>query len=601
MKNKNNLKYISQQLSGSWHYVFIGVVFILVGAFFEFLSPKIIGIVVDSVMGDKLFDMPVFLVDYISSLGGRQFLLQNLYMIMAVFACVVVVLGICSAVQLYTSYMLSENLGFNMRQSIFEHLQRVSFTYHKNIQTGDIIQRCSSDIDMVRNFVIEMKDIVMVVAKIAIAYWFMFNISPELSIISFVTVPAISLFSIYFYSKIQKRFLAADEAEGELQALVQENLSAPRVVRAFGKQRYERDNFQKRNTEFSDMWIKVGDLLAWYWSVGDFMTVIQLVIVLTASTFYAVNGSITTGEVLSFMIFNGMLAWPVRSLGRIVGNMSKATVAVERINEIMNEPCENYLAGGDFSFEHEIEFCQVDFSFGEQKIFDKLSFKIEKGQTVAILGASGSGKSTILALLARFYDIDGGKITIDGVDIMQINLHSLRKQIGIVMQEPFLFSKTIKENIALTSKTIDEDRVVYAAKIAQVHDTITGFEKGYDTIVGEKGVTLSGGQKQRVAIARSLYSGSKILCFDDSLSAVDSMTDKAIRSQLKQNLSGVTTIIISQRVTTLMQADKILVLNHGKIAQQGSHFQLMQEGGIYSEVVKIQQDIIEKTKQEAGE
>lgn len=601
MKKNNSFSYLKNQLKGNVKYIVMAIIFILLGAFFEFLGPKLIGITVDSVIGDKPLDMPPFIADFINNLGGRQYLTDNLYLIIGAFAAIAILSGLATMIRMYAGHQLGENLGYNLRQSVFEHLQKATFTYHKNVQTGDIIQRCSSDIDMVRNFVVELTHIVRIVAKIAIAYWFMFGISAKLAIVSFISVPAISLFSIIFYSQIQKKFLLADEAEGDLQAGVQENLTAPRVVRAFGKQADELEKFQEKNKNFTQLWIKVGDLLAIFWAGGEILTVLQVVLVLCASTIFAVNGEITTGEVVSFMAFNGMLAWPIRSLGRLVGNMSKATVALERINEIMQADNEKYTGGKDFIFEKEIEFKNVYFSFENQMIFDGLSFKIKKGQTVAMLGASGSGKSTILALLSRFYDVDSGEILIDGVDIKEISLPLLRKSVGIVMQEPFLFSKTIRENIGISQYKIEEEKVIKAAKTAQIHESILGFQHGYDTLVGEKGVTLSGGQKQRVAIARTLYANSPLLCFDDSLSAVDSVTDKTIRHNLKQQEANITTIIISQRVNTLMQADNILVIAQGKIVQEGNHNKLVHEDGIYSEIVKIQQDIIQKTKMEAGE
>jgi len=381
--------------------------------------------------------------------------------------------------------------------------------------------------------------------------------------------------------------------------MAQENLSAPRVVRAFGKQKYELDKFQRDNEEFTRLWIKVGDLLALFWAGGDILTSFQIVLVLCASTVFAVNGDITTGEVVSFMTFNGMLAWPIRSLGRIVGNMSKATVALGRIAEITEAPVEDYDSGVEFKFEHDITFNDVCFSFDSQVIFDHLSFTIKKGQTVAILGASGSGKSTIMALLCRFYTPDSGSITIDGVDINDINLVGLRKNISLVMQEPFLFSKTIGENIAVTDRRGDMDRIVAAAKIADVHDDIMDFADRYDTVVGERGVTVSGGQKQRIAIARCIYTGANVLMFDDSLSAVDAMTDRRIRANLNRHTKDLTCVIISQRVNTLMQSDNILVLDKGRIVQQGDHKKLCSEDGIYKEIVKIQQDVLEKTREEA--
>jgi len=599
MKN-SKYNFLYRQMKGSWLFLFSSVLFILIGSFFSFLGPKLIGVAVDSIIGTKPFDLPLFVVEAIEKAGGRDFFIKNIGLVICIFAFIKITEAICEFIRLNSSNHLSENLGYNMRQSLFERLQAATFAYHKNIYTGDIIQRCSTDIDTVRNFVLEMTDIIRVFAKIIIAYWFMTGISVPLALISFVTVPMVSRFSVFFNGKIQKRFLAADEAEGALQSRVQENLSAPRVVRAFGKQKQERDLFKKGNDEFSDMWLKMGNLLAWYWAIGDLMPVLQVIMVVTGGTYFAVTGGITPGEIISFMVYNNMLAWPVRSLGRIVGNMAKATVALGRINEIYTADREDYTSGHSFDIKGDIEFKNVSFSFGRQKIFEDLSFTVPRGQTVAVLGASGSGKSTILALLARFYTPDSGTITIDGVDIRDINLHTLRQSVGIVMQEPFLFGKTILENISITDDTPDMDRVVRSTQIAQVHRSITNFEKGYDTLVGEKGVTLSGGQKQRVAIARTLYSGAKILCFDDSLSAVDSLTDANIRKELRRRIDGITTIIMSQRVNTLMEADKILVLDQGRIVAQGTHSQLASQPGIYREIVKIQSDIIEQTRQEAN-
>ena len=591
--------FLKKQMKGNYGYLFSAVFFILIGSFFSFSGPKLVGVAVDSIIGTSPFDLPQFLVDIINNLGGREYFIQNIWIVICVFIAIKLVEAFCEYSRLNASNFLGENLGYNMRQAIFERLQSATFAYHKGIYTGDIIQRCSTDIDTVRMFVLEMTDIIRVISKIIIAYWFMAGISVPLALISFTTVPLVSAFSIFFTGKIQKRFLAADEAEGELQSRVQENLSAPRVVRAFGKQKYERDVFEQGNNLFTDMWMKMGNLMAWYWAIGDLLPVLQVILVLSSGTYFAVKGFITPGQIISFMVYNNMLAWPIRSLGRIVGNMAKATVSLGRINEVYNAPQEDYESGIDFEFKGDIEFKDVSFSFGQQKVFENLSFTVPAGQTVAVLGASGSGKSTILALLARFYTPDSGTITIDGVDIKDINLHTLRQNVGIVMQEPFLFGKTIKENISITDKQPDLEKIIKSTEIAQVHRSITNFENGYDTIVGEKGVTLSGGQKQRVAIARTLYSGAKVLCFDDSLSAVDSLTDASIRKELHKRVEGLTTIIISQRVNTLMEADKILVLDRGRIVQQGTHSQLASQPGIYSEIVKIQSDIIERTRQEA--
>ena len=598
--DKKGYSFLNRRLKGSYRYIFIAVIFIMISSYFSFLGPKLIGVAVDSVIGTLPFDLPPFVLSLVEKAGGREFFLKNIYLVIGLFVLIKLSEAVREYIRLRSSARLSENLGYNMRQFIFEKLQRATYEYHKNIYNGDIIQRCSTDITTVRNFVIEMTDIIRVVSKIIIAYWFMARISFKLSLVSFLTVPRISFFSMFFYSRLQLRFTEADEAEGRLQTRVQENLSAPRVVRAFGKQKYELDTFIKQNNEFADMWIKVGNLLAWFWSTGDLLTVLQVVLVLCAGTVFAVRGDITSGQIITFMVYNGMLAWPIRSLGRIVGDMSRATVALRRVNEIYVCDTENYENGLRDIPEGDIEFRNVSFSFDKQKIFDHLSFTIRKGETVAVLGSSGSGKSTILALLARFYEPREGAIYIGGTDIRDINLHALRRKIGIVMQEPFLFSRSIKENIGITDPLIDMDRVVSSARTAQVDRTIKSFPKGYDTVIGEQGVTLSGGQRQRVAIARTLYSGADVLCFDDSLSAVDSLTDSNIRKELKKHIRDLTAIIISQRVNTLKDADRILVLDEGRIVRQGSHEELVRMGGIYAEIVKIQSDIILQTREEAN-
>ncbi|MBQ3393541.1 MAG: ABC transporter ATP-binding protein [Oscillospiraceae bacterium] len=598
--DKKGYSFLNRRLKGSYRYIFIAVIFIMISSYFSFLGPKLIGVAVDSVIGTLPFDLPPFVLSLVEKAGGRDYFLKNIYLVIGLFVLIKLSEAVREYIRLRSSARLSENLGYNMRQFIFEKLQRATYEYHKNIYNGDIIQRCSTDITTVRNFVIEMTDIIRVVSKIIIAYWFMARISFKLSLVSFLTVPRISFFSMFFYSRLQLRFTEADEAEGRLQTRVQENLSAPRVVRAFGKQKYELDTFIKQNNAFADMWIKVGNLLAWFWSTGDLLTVLQVVLVLCAGTVFAVRGDITSGQIITFMVYNGMLAWPIRSLGRIVGDMSRATVALRRVNEIYICDTENYENGIRDIPEGDIEFRNVSFSFDKQKIFDHLSFTIRKGETVAVLGSSGSGKSTILALLARFYEPREGAIYIGGTDIRDINLHALRRKIGIVMQEPFLFSRSIKENIGITDPVIDMDRVMSSARTAQVDRTIKSFPKGYDTVIGEQGVTLSGGQRQRVAIARTLYSGADVLCFDDSLSAVDSLTDSNIRKELKKHIRDLTAIIISQRVNTLKDADRILVLDEGRIVRQGSHEELVRTGGIYAEIVKIQSDIILQTREEAN-
>jgi len=414
----------------------------------------------------------------------------------------------------------------------------------------------------------------------------------KISLVALIFVPVVAAYSGIFYSKIAKRFRLADEAEGELSSTVQENLTGVRVVRAFGRERYEIERFDERNDRFAGLWIRLGGLLSAYWGIGDMITGLQILTVIVMGVVESVNGQITLGEFLAFVSYNATLIWPVRGLGRILSEMSKAGVSIERVAYILDAEEEQDSPdavqppmNGDITFHH------INYSYeGQKPVLKDIDFSIPSGSTFAILGGTGSGKSTLMHLLDRLYDLPSecGNITIGGVDIAKIKCSWLRKNIGMVLQEPFLFSRTIEENIRATRPGATLEEVRYAAKIACVDNAIDDFSNGYETIVGERGVTLSGGQKQRVAIARMLMQQAPIMVFDDSLSAVDSETDAQIRAALKENLGKSTVILISHRITTLMQANRILVLDDGAIAELGTHEELIHRNGIYKSIYDIQ-------------
>ena len=399
-------------------------------------------------------------------------------------------------------------------------------------------------------------------------------------------------YSFIFYSKISDRFRKADEAEGQLSAAVQENLTGVRVIRAFGREKYEIDRFDKKNNRFADMWIRRSYVMGMYWGFGDLFTGLQIMTILVLGTVEAVNGNISVGTFMAFISYNATLVWPIRSLGRVLSEMSKASVSIDRINYILEEEEEqDDPAGLTPDLHGDIVFDHVNFAYeGLMPILKDIHFTIKAGSTFAILGGTGSGKSTLMHLLDRLYELPkaGGTISIGGVDISAIRLSYLRENIGMVLQEPFLFSRTIRENISAARPSADMEEIRHASRIASVDDAIMGFSGGYDTIVGERGVTLSGGQKQRVAIARMLMQRAPIMIFDDSLSAVDAETDAKIRDALDQNLGGSTVILISHRITTLMKADCILVLSNGQIAQMGTHQELISQPGIYRDIYNIQ-------------
>lgn len=552
---------------------------------FNALTPQIIKITVDSVLGTEPLALPDKLAVWITAMEPVQALWTAAIAVMVT----AVLRGICSYGQRINLSKGSEGFVKGIRDALFDHIQHLSFQWHTAHSTGDMIQRCTSDVDVIRGFVCnQLVEVVRTVFLIVLYLSIMFSMNVELSIISAVFIPIVGLSSGVFYKKISSRFQAADEAEGDLTTCAQENLTGVRVVRAFGRERYEIEKFNRKNEHFSNLWIKLGHLLSVYWASGTLLTCLQVMVIVIAGTVITVRGGMTLGSFLAFVTYNSSLSWPVRSLGRVLSDMSKAGVSMDRVGYILQAPREEDAADAVEPANGDIVFNHVTFGYGEQQVLKDVSFTIPKGSTFAVLGGTGSGKSTLVHLLDRLYDVEQGSITIGGVDVKQVRREKLRRMIGLVLQEPFLFSKTIRENIAATRPDATEAEIRRAAAIACVDEAITEFPDGYDTVVGERGVTLSGGQKQRVAIARMLLQNAPIMIFDDSLSAVDAETDTKIRNALRENLGDATVILISHRVTTLMQADQILVLEDGRVSDLGTHAELIARPGIYREIYDIQ-------------
>ncbi|MCL2827203.1 MAG: ABC transporter ATP-binding protein/permease [Oscillospiraceae bacterium] len=543
-----------------------------------FLAPQIIRFTVDGVMAEEL------------SLFGS--LRQTL-----IFAGLGILL--CTALSGVFNYISRINLGKGtegmikaLRDTLFAHVQKLPFKWHVDTQTGDIIQRCTSDVEVVHRFIsAQLIEAIRTVVLIMVALALMFAMNVYLAIFAAIFIPGVVAYSALFYAGIAKRFLKADEAEGALMVRVQENLTGVRVVKAFGRERFELDKFHEKNNAFAKAWIDLGYLLGTYWGLGDIVTGIQTMGVVIFGAYLAVNGQLTLGELIAFISYSHILAWPIRALGRTLSEMSQTSVSAKRLLEILDaEPEEEPSAAKTPDMTQDVTFDHVTFSYQNTPVLRDLNFTIPKGSVFGILGATGSGKSTITYLLTRLYDLpeDGGKITVGGCDLREIEQDYLRGQVGLVLQEPFLFSKTIRENIAIARPDASLDRIRQVAKVADVDDNIMAFGKNYDTLVGERGVTLSGGQKQRVAIARTLLCDTPILIFDDSLSAVDMETDAKIQAALRERTKGATVILISHRVSTLMHADQILVLDEGKQTEMGDHKALLQQGGIYSRVYTLQ-------------
>ena len=573
----------------------LGLLCSMLNTAFNSLTPQIIRMTVDSIIGSE--ELP----GWFTALGLQRLLQGDTARVLLLAAAAVLAAAILSGVFSFLARIntarASENAIKSLRDALYGHIQKLPFSWHTAHQTGEIIQRCTSDVEVIRNFVsAQMVEVFRIVFLIVMTMAIMCSMNVKISLVGAVFIPIIALYSFFFSSKISKRFLDADIAEGKLSSTVQENLTGVRVVRAFGRENFEIERFDERNNHFADLWIRLGHMMTTYWSTGDFIMALQVLTVICVGTVSAVNGEITLGEFLAFVSYNATLTWPVRSLGKILAEMSKTGVSLERVSYILlAEPEHDPPRALQPPMDKDISFEHVTFGYENQKpVLDDVTFTIPAGSTFAILGGTGSGKTTLMHLLNRLYDLEPGcgRITIGGVDISRICRGYLRKNVAIVLQEPFLFSRTIRENIGITAQERDRDAMLEyvraAARSACVDEAIEGFAQGYETVVGERGVTLSGGQKQRVAIARMLTQNAPVMIFDDSLSAVDAETDAKIRQQLKEKMGSATTILISHRITTLMQADRILVLDNGRVADLGTHEELIARPGIYRDIYEIQ-------------
>lgn len=531
-----------------------------------------------------------FTIDRVLVKDGIPYLKEHIWLISLEVIGIALVNGIMIYLYRSQTAKAGETFAKNMRDILFAHVQRLPMKWHDGVQTGDIIQRCTADVETIRNFVVtQVLEVFRTVFLLVVSLAMMLTMNMKLTVVALAFTPVVVLYSGIFYHLIAKNYTAADEAEGNLSTVVQENATGVRVVRAFGRERFEIDQFDEKNEIFARLWIRLGTLSGLYWAVGDLITGLQVLVIVTLGAIEAVHGSITAGEFIAFASYNTTLVWPVRSLGRILSEMSKTGVSFDRVNYILDSAEEEMAESGVIPERTDIVFDHVSFGYEEnQSVLEDVSFHIKEGTTCGVLGGTGSGKTTIVHLLDRLYELKKGTVQIGGVDIRDIPRSWIRSHVGMVLQEPFLFSRTIRDNIAAANPDATMNEIREAARIACVDDTIMAFPDGYDTIVGERGVTLSGGQRQRVAIARMLIAKAPIMIFDDSLSAVDADTDVRIRRALRSKMKEATVILISHRITTLMEADQILVLNHGVIEECGTHQQLIHHGGIYQKIYEIQ-------------
>ena len=486
--------------------------------------------------------------------------------------------------------MGSERFVKSLRDALYSRIQRLPYSWHVQNSTGDIIQRCISDVEIVRAFVMDqLLELLGTLFMIVTCVVVMFTMNVKMALLATAFVPVIVGYSALFFRRMSGKYAKADEAEGALSAVVQENLTGVRVVRAFGREKAELDKFREKNSRYTNLWLKLGDWMSAFYTLGDMMSILQVFAIVVLGVRLCVVGEVSLGVYLAFVSYTRELTLPVRRLGRTISEMSKANASIDRLLYILEAEEEHATENPAQADLHgEIRFEHVSFAYEEKQVLRDVSFSIPGGKTLGVFGGTVSGKSTVALLLARLYDPDAGRITIGGVDTKDMDLGALRRGVGAVLQEPFLFSRTLAENIAITRADATREDVALAAQEACLDASVGEFVNGYETVVGERGVTLSGGQKQRAAIARTLLSGAPVMVFDDALSAVDAKTDAAIRTRLRKAAGGATLILIAHRVATLMQADHIIVLEDGSIVEAGTPDELLAQGGVFARAAAMQ-------------
>ncbi|MDN3647545.1 ABC transporter ATP-binding protein [Reinekea marina] len=566
-----------------------------IASYFMFLVPTIGKLVIDRVITEPRVHNGDKIDAVISWVGGPDALANQLWLAGLAIVIVTALSGLFMYLKDYLAAGACETTVRELRNKLYHHLHHIDERYLNNADSGDILQRCTSDIDTLREFLtMQVMNIGRTIILMAVVIPLMFMQNAWLTVLSLILVPVVLYYGMVFFVKVRELFQKVDEAEGELTTIVQENLTGIRVVRAFARQDYECEKFDEKNARYSDLNYKLICMFANFWSLSDLLCIAQSGIVLIGGGWLTAQGHISFGTYFAFIGYTNLLIWPIRQLGKELSEAGKATVAIGRIQEILEAPEEEELQNvtplpdrimGAIKFEN------IHFQYDKDRpVLTDVSFDVAPGETIAIVGPTGAGKSTLIQLLMRLHDYEQGSISVDGIELSSIARKDIRHQIGTLLQEPFLFSRSLRENIKFSHLEASDGAMVHSTTAAAVHHTIESFQGGYSTVIGERGVSLSGGQKQRVTLSRTLLNTPPILVLDDTLSAVDASTEQKIISALHEKKGEQTLLIITHRISVCQKADRIIVMQDGRITDQGTHNELTHRDGFYNELWEIQSD-----------